>query len=240
MDVLRNIRTINAPVDYTVTETEAWSEVVCPGCSNPRMLIVARRDHDSYLDLGITLNTWLLCISCGTGAVADSYGVVWPGQMAYPTPDGTPEAETKIWEEIRKCLCVDAYNAVAMLCRKLLLHLVFTHERSQNPHATPRRMTFAEAVQYLLDNGVITAAHKPLATEIKDIGNRANHELPDITEDEARKIALFTNYLFVSVYEMPKKASISTAFVGPAAQPYEGDLDPDASNETDNAAHNGG
>jgi hypothetical protein len=151
--------------------------------------------------------------------------------MEYPTPDGTPEAESGIWEEVRKCLSIDAYNAVAMLCRKLLLHLVFTHERSQNPQATPRRMTFAQAVQYLLDNGVITAAYKPLATEIKDIGNRANHELPDITQGEAQKIALFTHFLFVSVYEMPKKASIETPFVGTAAEPYEGDLEPDVSNE---------
>lgn len=82
-----------------------------------------------------------------------------------------------------------------------------------------------------MDNGVITAANQPLATEIKNIGNRANHELPDITRDEAQKIALFTNYLFVSVYEMPKKASLPTAFVGSAAEPYEGDLEPDVSDQ---------
>jgi hypothetical protein len=35
------------------------------------------------------------------------------------------------------------------------------------------------------------------------------------------------NYLFVSLYEIPKKASIPTVFVGEAAAPYEGDLEPD-------------
>ena len=62
-------------------------------------------------------------------------------------------------------MSVDALNAVAMLCRKLLLHLVFTHERSQNENATPRNITFAQAVQYLLQNGIITAANEPLALE---------------------------------------------------------------------------
>jgi hypothetical protein len=36
----------------------------------------------------------------------------------------------------------------------------------------PPNITFAQAVQYLLQNGVITAANEPLALEIKNIGNR--------------------------------------------------------------------
>jgi hypothetical protein len=119
-----------------------------------------------------------------------------------------------------------------MLCRKLLLHLVFTHARSRNPQAKPDKITFAQAVQYLLHNGVITAAMEPLATEIKNIGNQANHELPDITGGQARKIAFFTYYLFQSVYEVPTKASIPTAFIGSAAEPYKGDLEPDIYNES--------
>ncbi|OJZ73590.1 hypothetical protein BRW65_13290 [Mycobacterium paraffinicum] len=86
-------------------------------------------------------------------------------------------------------------------------------------------------MQYLLDKGVITAANEPLAVEIKNIGNRANHELPDVTEEEARKILLFMHYLFVSVYEIPTRASIPTVFVGEAAEPYEGDLEPDVGDQ---------
>jgi|HubBroStandDraft_3_1064219.scaffolds.fasta_scaffold587496_2 hypothetical protein len=63
---------------------------------------------------------------------------------------------------------------------------VFTHERSQIPEAKARNINFAQAVQYLLGKGVITNASEPLATEIRRIGNRANHELPDITKDEAQ------------------------------------------------------
>lgn len=232
MDVTRSIVTVKGYGDYTVTESEAWSAVACPSCRNPNMLCVARQQYDELSSSGYALNAWLLCVSCGQAAVGDRFGRVSPGAKEFPTPDGTPEAEAKLWEEIRNCQSVAAYNAVAMLCRKLLLHLVFTHERSQNPQATPRNITFAQAVQYLLNNGVITAATQPLAREIKNIGNRANHELPDITQDEGQKIALFTHYLFLSVYEMPKKASIPTAFVGSAAEPYEGDLEPDVSGES--------
>jgi hypothetical protein len=237
MDVTQDIKTIEGG-SYPVTDSEAWSQIACPSCRNPQMLIVARYEPSVMLlgrvmaldDIteGDVTTRWLFCVGCKTAAV-DSHGQVSPPAMEYPTPDGTPQAEKKVWEEVRECLSIHAYNAVAMLCRKLLLHLVFTHERSQNAQAAPRNIDFARAVQYLLDNGVITAAYQPLATEIRKIGNRANHELPDITGGEARKIASFTHYLFVSVYEMPKKANIPTNFVGSAAEPYEGDLEPDVS-----------
>jgi uncharacterized protein YbaR (Trm112 family) len=212
MDITRSILTVKGYGDYTVTEREAWSVVACPSCRNPNMLVVARQEHDEFQPPGYALNAWLLCVGCGQATVGDRFGRVSPAAMEFPTPDGTPEAETNLWQEVRACLSIDAYNAVAMLCRKLLLHLVFTHERSQNPQATPRRMTFAQAVQHLLDNAVIIASYEPLAKEIKDIGNKANHELPDITQEEARKIALFTYFLFTSVYEMPKRSKHPNRF----------------------------
>lgn len=228
MDVTRAILTISGQGTYPVTEAEAWSDFQCPSCRNPKMLMVAFREGSQiYVDAN-PLNKWLLCVGCGTGAVADEYNRVSPSSKEYPTPEGTPTAEAKAWTEIRECLSVGAYNAVAMLCRKLLLHMVFTHQRSVNPEAKPGNINFAQAVQYLLSNRIITAAYEPLATEIRHVGNRANHELPDISEDEARKIALFTHYLFVSVYEIPKKAKIATPFVGDAAVPFDGDLEPDA------------
>jgi hypothetical protein len=228
MDITHTLYTIKGYGDYAVTQSEAWSSIACPSCRNPNMLIVAIRDNDTLPALDYATSAWLLCVSCGSGAVTDRFSRVSPSAKEYPTPDGTPEAETKTWEEVRNCLAVGAYNATAMLCRKLLLHLVFTHERSLDPHATPRNITFAQAVQYLLDNGVITTANELIAREIKNIGNRANHELPDVSGQDAQKIALFTHYLFVSIYEMPKKASIPTPFVGAAAEPYEGDLEPEA------------
>lgn len=228
MDATQSIWTVDGAGSYETSDSEAWSDIACPSCTNPSTLVIAKQESEGDYRLPQLANIWLLCIACGLGAVADGDGNVSPGVKSFPTPDGTPEAEEKLWEEVRNCLSVSAFNAVAMLCRKLLLHLVYTHERSQNQLATPRSIKFVEAVQYLLNNGVITAAMQPLATEIKNIGNRANHELPDVSEEQAQKIVLFTHYLFVSVYEMPTKASIPTPFVGAAAKPYEGDLEPDS------------
>ena len=49
--------------------------------------------------------------------------------------------------------------------------------------------------------------------------------------EEASKIAMFTHFLFLAVYEMPTKAAIPTPFIGEAAEPYIGDLEPDTSTD---------
>jgi hypothetical protein len=194
-------------------------------------LIARRGNYDPFH--GYPENAWYYCMNCRKGCVHNGFDLA-PGKMEFRAPEGTPDQEAELWEEIRRCLSVNAYNAVAMLCRKLLLHMVFTHQRSINRNATPKDLSFAAAVRYLSDNRVITEAMKQLATNIKDVGNKANHELPHITQTDAHDIALFTHYLFVSVYEMPKRARYETAFVGDAAQPYEGNLGADAEDDETN------
>lgn len=147
--------------------------------------------------------------------------------MPFGDPDGTPDPELTLWREVRRCFSVSAYNAVAMLCRKILLHMVFTHQRNRDPEATPHDLSFAAAVRYLADNGVITQDQHPLAESIRNVGNKANHELPDITESEASDIALFTYFLFLSAYEMPARGRYQSNFLGEAAVPYDGNLGPD-------------
>ena len=197
------------------------------------LFVIARRGTVEDIAYGDIKNAWLYCVNCRNGCVVNESKLV-PGKMTFPTPEGTPQLEAQLWEEIRRCLSVSAFNAVAMLCRKLLLHMVLTHKRSIDPEAPPEDLNFAAAVRYLGENGVITAAMNNLAVNIKDVGNKANHELPHITQTEANDIALFTHYLFISVYEMPARARFPTPFVGDAATPYDGNLGPDVDDDLNN------
>ena len=107
-----------------------------------------------------------------------------------------------------------------MICRKLLLHVAYTHQRVSNSKARPFN-NFAKAVQYLEDENVILASHKAWVDQIRELGNRANHELPNISGEEATNIARFTHQLFVNLYEMPFKASLDNPLTGEAATPSE-------------------
>lgn len=226
MEITSGIATIAGRGQYRTSQTEAWTQVDCPYCHAGTVLVVAHRESPDPHS-ALTENAWLLCIACGKGFVMNTYDVV-PNKMPFGEPAGTPEPELQIWQEVRRCFSVNAYTAAAMLCRKILLHMVFTHQRSKDPDAKPKDLSFAAAVRYLSENGVITADQRTLADNIKNIGNKANHELPQITEQEAGDMALFTYFLFLSAYEMPSRARYQSKFVGDAAVPYEGDLGPDA------------
>jgi hypothetical protein len=229
VDITDGISTIAGYRQYAPNQTEAWGKIDCPYCDAKSVLVVAVRDSTNP-NSAYPRNYWFLCIACSDGFVLNGSKVV-PSKMPFAEPTGTPEPELALWREVRRCFSVSAYNAVAMLCRKILLHMVFTHQRSRDANATPQDLSFAVAVRYLADNGVITEDQRTLAENIRNVGNKANHELPDITKDEAFDIALFTYFLFLSAYEMPARARYESKFVGDAAVPYEGNLGADAEDD---------
>jgi Domain of unknown function (DUF4145) len=208
-----HMRVIRAPFNYTVDDPEAWAAEACPSCGGHPMVVVAIAER--YTSQPVL---WLSCVSCGQGAVINGFEIS-PGRKVFPTPEGTPDAESKLWEEARACLSIGAYDAVAMICRKLLLHIVYTHQRSINPDAVPQNMNFGAAVQYLVDNEIIPKDHRIWVDTIRTTGNAANHELPDISEERATQIALFTHHLFRNIYEMPALGKFVSKYVGDAALP---------------------
>lgn len=229
MEITSGIVTIAGKGSYGPTQTEAWAKVDCPFCDAKSVLLVALRDSTNR-NSAYPRNYWFLCVSCGDGFVRNNSKII-PNKMPFGEPSGTPEPELALWREVRRCFSVSAYNAVAMLCRKILLHMVFTHQRGRDPKAIPQDLSFAAAVRYLSDKGVITEDQRTLADGIKNVGNKANHELPEITEEEASDIALFTYFLFLSAYEMPARARYQSKFAGEAAVPYEGNLGADAEDD---------
>jgi hypothetical protein len=198
---------------FNVNSNDAWEKhTECPFCGAKPLAVVAYRN---------AFNTWLYCINCEKASVAnaDSFGrYVSPGRLTLPTPDGVPEGDASLWQQIRACLSVGASTAVAMLCRKMLLHLAHTHESTQNPNATPPQ-NFVSAVDYLKTNYLVPIQFHNWIDKIRLVGNEANHELPQVSEDDARDIALFTHNLLITLYELPKRANIASPMQPPGSPP---------------------
>lgn len=199
------------------TTADAWEDTTCGFCGAVSLFTVARVKPDNRRALAPVI--WMRCPRCLRGCVVND-GIPSPSPLPFFTPEGVPQQEAALWEQARASLSVGAYSGAAMICRKLLLHIAYTHQRADNPDAEPFS-NFAKAVQYLEDEHVILASHKSWVDQIRQLGNRANHELPDITADEATNIARFTLQLFINLYEMPFKADLSNPLTGEAANPYE-------------------
>lgn len=199
---------------YATSDSDAWADAQCGHCGAVSQLVIG---HTFARGVDHVDVSWLRCPRCLRGSVVNG-DVQSPPLMDFVTPDGLPKDESALWEQARSSLSVGAYAGVAMICRKLLLHVAHTHRRGVNPDVKAFS-NFAQAVEYLENEHVILASHKLWVDQIRKLGNRANHELPVIEQDEARNIMQFTHQLFVNVYEMPAKANLENPLVGVAATP---------------------
>jgi len=98
-------------------------------------------------------------------------------------------------------LSVGASTAAVMLCRKLLVHVAVGQGLAEQ-NDKGRSPTFASAVEYLQDEGIITKRMRPWVDRIREVGNEANHEIPSISAEVALDIATFTEQLLRLTYEM--------------------------------------
>lgn len=98
----------------------------------------------------------------------------------------------------------------------MLLHLAHTHQAAQNPEAKPPA-NFTRAVDYLKTNYLVPIQFHNWIDKIRQVGNEANHELPQVSVDGARDIALFTHNLLITLYELPKRANIASPMASPGS-----------------------
>ena len=115
-----------------------------------------------------------------------------------------PETVGELYREARDAIGANAPHAAVMVCRKLLMHVAV--EKGARPGET-----FAAYVQYLADNGYVSPGSTEWVDEIREIGNDANHEIFDITVDEARGAVDFVAMMLQIVYEFPERGRQSVA-----------------------------
>lgn len=183
---------ISYPCNYRADNEKAWTNGSCPKCGVVQLGCVA------YVDA--TGVKWLRCTSCGMGLVRN-HSNVSPSTPPLKTPKGVPDAEREVWEEARACLGVGAYTGAVMLFRKVLFHMAVTQGLPAKDEKD-RAPSFAECVESLQRQGVITPRMRPYVDSIKDVGNEANHEINPIEPDDALRLGKFVQHLLQTAYEM--------------------------------------
>ena len=63
-------------------------------------------------------------------------------------------------------------------------------------------LRFVEYVNWLAENHYIPPKGQGWVNQIKEVGNEANHEIPDVSREQAERILRFTEGLLMNVYEL--------------------------------------
>ncbi|KEJ93361.1 hypothetical protein JS73_01160 [Synergistes jonesii] len=92
----------------------------------------------------------------------------------------------------------NCYTAASMLCRKIIMNTAVSEGAKTN-------LNFFTYVDYLKGKNLFHPKCESLLSTIKDKGNEANHEIEDVTKNDAKNVLLFTYYLLLYVYEIPGK-----------------------------------
>ena len=131
-------------------------------------------------------------------------GTTTPAQPYGRDVAALPEKVNGLYREARDSIGASAPHAAVMVCRKLLMHVAVENGAREGT-------TFAAYVQYLADNGYVSPGSKDWVDEIREIGNDANHEIFDITLDEAKSAVDFVAMTLQIVYEFPERGRQSVA-----------------------------
>lgn len=172
--------------------SDAFRMSSCPRCGRNQALVVAQTTGGRVY--------WLRCSNCGRGLV-EVDRVVYPGNKPLSVPQGLPDDVAAAWDEVRSCLGVGASTGAVLIARKILLHVAVGFGLPEK-NDRGRAPDFAQAIDHLEEEGLITRRMKPWVDRIRVIGNSATHDLPMITEAEASDVATFTEQLLKLAYEM--------------------------------------
>jgi hypothetical protein len=126
------------------------------------------------------------------------FGAQRPGPRFGASVDFLPEEVSKLYDEARDAMAVEAFTASVLTGRKLLMNIAVTHDA--NPGEP-----FAYYVDYFVENGIVTAGMKPWVDEIRELGNDATHEIPEMDRAPAESLLSFLELLLKVVYEYPER-----------------------------------
>lgn len=155
-----------------------------------------------------------ICSYCRRPTFIEPEGTQYPG-VAYGTAvSNLPPEVSKLYDEARNAMSVNAYTAAVMACRKVLMNVAVAE-------GAPTGKRFADYVKWLGDQGFVPAKGRSWVDRIRKKGNEANHEIPDVERADAEDIITFTEMLLKVNYEMPARAESPDA--AQADEPDDGD-----------------
>ena len=188
---------------YGTEDSAFWQTGICPNCGPASFLAIAATVSSGNPGKPNGALEFLRCVSCRRGMVSN-VGVISPGASPLAEVDGCPADVEAAWTEVRSDLSVGAATSAVMMCRKLLFHIA-VEQGLPAVDAKGWAPSFEACLAKLRATGILTPLMEPWVQHIKEVGNKANHDLSVISAEDAQRVATFTRQLLVTTYEMPHK-----------------------------------
>lgn len=185
----RQLGTVD-PVTYT-----------CGWCGS---LVGSASGADPFIPSGERAGLLRLCPNCGYPSFQDVSGNWTPAVPYGETVANLPDDIAELYGEARDCVSIGANHAAVMVGRKVLMHVAVQNGAEEGKG-------FVEYVDYLEANNLVPPGTRAWVDEIRQVGNDANHEIFEISVEEAKGVVDFVTMLLKLLYEFPAKGAASVA-----------------------------
>jgi len=174
----------------------------CGFCNNP---IASNVGYFAVMSAGSVAGRIYICHFCHKPTYFDVGSHQTPGSSyGNPVPNISSEEVAELYEEARSCMKVSAYTATALCCRKLLMSIAVAKGATEG-------LKFAQYVDFFATDGIIPKDSKEWVDHIRDKGNDATHEIPNISKEDAEDLIRFSEMLLKIIYEFPSRVRAKKA-----------------------------
>lgn len=121
-----------------------------------------------------------------------------PGVAFGAAVNHLPSDVAGLYTEARNCMSVSAFTASVLATRKLLMNVAVAQGAAENG-------SFQSYVNYLAANGYVPPNATGWIDHIRSKGNEATHEIPPISEVDAKDLLTFMEMILKLVFEFPNR-----------------------------------
>ncbi|MDR2847082.1 MAG: DUF4145 domain-containing protein [Mycoplasmataceae bacterium] len=146
---------------------------------------------------GYTCSWIYICPECGQPTYFYDHNKQIPGIKPGKSIGKLPAYVSNLYDEIRNCHSVNAYNAVALLSRTLLSSCCVELGADVG-------LKFIEYVEWLDEENYIPKNSKHWVDKLRSIGNKQAHELTATTVTESNQLIEFIQMLLTLIFEYAK------------------------------------
>lgn len=143
-----------------------------------------------------------ICHQCKKPTFFDADGKQTPGMCFGNDVENIDDELVKnLYKELRDCMSMSAYTPVILSARKLLMHIAVAKGADENKK-------FIEYVEFLSDKNFIPPDAKDWVDHIREKGNEANHEIVEMSKEDAEDLITFLEMLLKLIYEFPARMKV--------------------------------
>lgn len=151
-----------------------------------------------------------ICPNCEKAVFFPSGGAQFPRSAPGSDVAHLPKDISALYAETRNCVAAGACTSSVLTSRKILMHIAVAKGASPGEK-------FIKYVEYLDVKGYVPPDGHDWVDHIRNKSNEANHEIVQVTEDDAMLLVDFLEMLLTFVFDFPGRVKKQAA--NPAGVP---------------------